>query len=79
MPVHQNERCIASDGAQIDTLAKQESQMTDMVATCESRSDVFRYAWFTGRWSPDPHFTSLLGATGELTDLGRMYLSLPQN
>jgi len=56
-----------NDGAQIDTLAKQEAQMTSMVATCESRSDVFRYAWFTGRLSPDPHYTSLLGATGQLT------------
>jgi hypothetical protein len=52
--------------------------MTDMVATCESRVDVFRYAWFTGRLSPDPHFTSLLGATGELTGLGQTYLSLPK-
>ncbi|WP_260734635.1 glycoside hydrolase family protein [Tunturiibacter lichenicola] len=66
-----------NDGAQIDTLAKQEAQMTEMVATCESRSDVFRYAWFTGRVSPDPHFSSLLGATGVLTDLGTLYLSLP--
>jgi hypothetical protein len=66
-----------NDGAQIDTLAKQEAQMTEMVATCESRADVFRYAWFTGRLSPDPHFTSLLGATGVLTDLGTLYLTLP--
>jgi Glycosyl hydrolase catalytic core len=66
-----------NDGAQIDTLAKQEAQMTEMVATCESRSDVFRYAWFTGRVSPDPHFSSLLGATGVLTGLGTLYLSLP--
>jgi hypothetical protein len=51
--------------------------MTDMVATCESRADVFRYAWFTGRLSPDPHYTSLLGATGQLTGLGKLYLSLP--
>jgi hypothetical protein len=67
------------DGAaQIDTLAKQEAQMTDMVATCESRTDVFRYAWFTGRWSNDVHFTSLLGAApGELTGLGLLYLTLP--
>ena len=65
------------DGAQIDTLAKQEAQMTDMDATCEQRSDVFRYAWFTGRWSPDPHFTSLLAGNGQLTDLGKLYLSLP--
>ena len=66
-----------NDGAEINTLAKQEAQMTDMVATCESRTDVFRYAWFTGRLSPYPHYTSLLGDTGQLTDLGKLYLSLP--
>jgi hypothetical protein len=66
-----------NDGAQIDTLAKQEAQMKNMVAICESRSDVFRYAWFTGRWSNDVHFTSLLSTPGQLTDLGKLYLSLP--
>jgi hypothetical protein len=66
-----------NDGSQITTLAEQESQMTNMVATCEARADVFRYAWFTGRVNPDPHFSSLLGATGELTGLGQTYLSLP--
>jgi hypothetical protein len=65
------------DGAQIDTLEKQMAQMTDMVATCEERADVFRYAWFTGRWNPDPHFTSLLSGTGQLSALGKHYLSLP--
>ena len=65
------------DGAQIDTLAKQITQMTDMVAVCENRSDVFRYSWFIGRWNPDPHFTSLLGADGQLTDLGKKYINLP--
>jgi hypothetical protein len=63
---------------QITTLAEQEAQMTSMVATCEQRSDVFRYAWFTGRINPDPHFSSLLGAPGVLTDLGALYLTLPQ-
>ena len=64
--------------AAIDTLAKQEAQMTDMVNTCETRADVFRYAWFTGRWASDAHFTSLLGANaGDLTDLGKLYLTLP--
>ena len=53
--------------------------MTAMVATCESRVDVFRYAWFTGRLNPDPHFSSLLGQQGELTPLGSTYLSLPKN
>lgn len=68
-----------ADGAQIDTVAKQKAQMTEMVATCESRSDVFRYAWFTGRWSNDLHHTILLGANGVLTELGQHYLSLPFN
>jgi hypothetical protein len=67
------------DGAAaIDTLDKQKAQMTDMVGTCESRADVFRYAWFTGRWNSDAHFTSLLGTNpGELTALGSLYLTLP--
>jgi hypothetical protein len=68
----------SGDSAVIDTPAKQQAQMTDMVRTCEMRADVFRYAWFTGRRASDAHFTSLLGAgAGELTDLGRLYLSLP--
>jgi len=67
----------SNDGAQIDTLAKQKTQMTEMVALCEGRADVFRYAWFIGRMSPDPHFTSLLAADGVLTELGALYLSLP--
>jgi len=66
------------DGAaQIDTVDKQKTQMGEMVAVCEGRADVFRYAWFTGRWSNDTHHTSLLGANGELTALGQHYLSLP--
>ncbi len=64
--------------AAIDTVAKQQAQMTDMVKTCEARADVFRYAWFTGRWNSDVHFTSLLGASpGTLTALGSLYLTLP--
>jgi Glycosyl hydrolase catalytic core len=68
-----------NDGAQITTRDEQEKQMTAMVATCESRVDVVRYAWFTGRVNPDPHFSSLLGQSGELTPLGTTYLSLPKN
>lgn len=66
------------DGAAaIDTPEKQIAQMKDMVATCEQRTDVFRYAWFTGRWDNDTHFSSLLGADGQLTDLGKTYIGLP--
>jgi hypothetical protein len=67
------------DGAQIDTLDKQKVQMTAMVKLCEERADVFRYAWFIGRMGSegDPHYTSLLGADGVLTELGELYVSLP--
>lgn len=68
-----------NDGAQIDSVAKQKAQMAEMVQLCESRADVLRYAWFTGRWSPDPHFTSLFGRPGELTEVGRHYLALPKS
>jgi len=68
-----------NDGAQIDTLPKQKMQMTEMVKLCEDRADVFRYAWFIGRMGKegDPHFTSLLGADGVLTELGQLYVALP--
>jgi hypothetical protein len=66
-----------NDGAQIDTLEKQKAQMTEMVTLLEGRADVARYAWFTGRWPNDTHHASLLGADGQLTELGRHYLSLP--
>ncbi|GFM48879.1 hypothetical protein ALQ47_02772 [Pseudomonas cichorii] len=65
------------DGVQIDSLEKQKQQMAEMVAICENRADVFRYAWFTGRMSDDLHFSSLLSNEGTLTELGRYYLSLP--
>ncbi|WP_228559678.1 MULTISPECIES: glycosyl hydrolase [unclassified Myxococcus] len=51
--------------------------MTERVAVCERREDVFRYAWFTGRWTNAPCFASLSGAAGTLTELGEHYLSLP--
>lgn len=68
----------AGDGPRILSPDAQRAQMTDMVATCERRADVHRYAWFTGRWSPDPHHTSVLAGDGELTALGRHYLALPR-
>ncbi len=69
---------VGDGSAAIDSIVKQEAQMTDMVNTCETRADVFRYAWFTGRRDSDPHFSSLLAAgNGQLTDLGKLYLTLP--
>ena len=65
-----------NDGAQITTLAEQEAQMSTLVPDLESRTDVFRYAWFTGRVSPDPHYDSLLAGSGQLTALGQLYVSI---
>lgn len=66
-----------ADGGQVDAVAKQTAQMSEMVAICEARADVIRYACFTGRWDNDIHHTSLLGAPDRLPDLGRHYISLP--
>jgi O-glycosyl hydrolase len=70
---------MANWNAQINSYAKQAVEMQKMVDTCESRSDVFRYAWFIGRGTlPDNKFTYLFTNTpGELTDLGKLYISLP--
>jgi hypothetical protein len=65
-------------GWTIDTPEKQLQTMKDMVAICERRADVERYAWFMGRWSPDPHHTSIFAeGSGELTALGEAYLTEP--
>ena len=70
---------MANWNAQINSYDKQAEQMQQMVALCESRADVFRYAWFIGRGNlPDNHYTYLFNPTpGELNDLGELYLSLP--
>ncbi|MFC6479115.1 glycoside hydrolase family protein [Pseudomonas asuensis] len=65
------------DGAQIDSVDKQNKQMAEMVTLLEARSDVFRYAWFSGRVNNDVHYSSLLASDGSLTELGEYYLSLP--
>ncbi len=70
---------LANWNAQINTYAKQIEQMKQMVAVCEARDDVFRYAWFIGRGSgADNHFTWLFQPTpGQLNDLGKLYIGLP--
>jgi O-glycosyl hydrolase len=70
---------MANWNTQINSYAKQEVQMQSMVDTCESRSDVFRYAWFIGRGSgTDNHYTWLFTSTaGQLSELGQLYISLP--
>jgi hypothetical protein len=70
---------MANWNAQINSYAMQAQQMREMVAICESRQDVFMYAWFYGRGNfPDNHFTYLFTAQeGELSQLGELYIKLP--
>jgi hypothetical protein len=42
----------------------------------ESEPAVVRYAWFTGRFDQTPTI-DLLGADGQLTDLGTQYVTAP--
>lgn len=70
---------MANWNAQINSYSKQAEQMQQMVSLCESRTDIFRYAWFYGRGNfPDNKFTYLFTAKdGELSDLGKLYIALP--
>ncbi|KYF60985.1 glycosyl hydrolase [Sorangium cellulosum] len=54
----------------------QAAYMREAVPLLESDPDVFRYAWFSGRTEAIPN-VDLLGASGELTALGALYVSLP--
>ncbi|GGP25629.1 glycosyl hydrolase [Silvimonas amylolytica] len=67
----------ANDGLQIDTEAKALTQQADMVKTLETRSDVFRYAWYTDRVTGNPVYINLLAGPGQLTNMGSQYVSLP--
>lgn len=70
---------MANWNPQINSYQKQAAQMVEMVNICETRTDVFRYAWFIGRGSlPDSKFTYLFNNDpGELNDLGKLYINLP--
>jgi len=70
---------MANWNSNINSYAEQIVQMTEMVAICESRDDVFRYAWFIGRGDfPGNHYTYLFNLDpGDLTDLGYTYINLP--
>jgi hypothetical protein len=58
------------------SLAVQERYMRDALNILEYHPRVFRYAWFSGRTNAIPN-VNLLGGSGELTDLGRQYVTLP--
>ncbi|AUX44324.1 uncharacterized protein SOCE26_057880 [Sorangium cellulosum] len=57
--------------------AVQEAYMEQALQVLEDDPAVFRYAWFAGRFDPNPN-VNLLGASGQLTRLGQTYVSYPQ-
>jgi hypothetical protein len=60
------------------TLDIQKKYMTDAVNYLENEPAIFKYAWFSGRNNEIPNI-NLLGASGQLTELGKLYISLPFN
>ncbi|KAA3615755.1 MAG: hypothetical protein D8M58_16310 [Calditrichaeota bacterium] len=68
---------MANWNAQINSFSKQAEQMREMVAICENRDDVFRYAWFIGRGFENRYSYLFNPSPGELNELGKLYLSLP--
>ncbi len=60
------------------SLAVQKAYMQQAVQIMENDPDVVRYAWFSGRTTNLPN-VNLLGADGQLTELGELYVSLPYN
>ncbi|XYI04172.1 glycosyl hydrolase [Sorangium sp. So ce1128] len=53
----------------------QAAYMREAVPLVESNPHIFRYAWFSGRTEALPN-ADLLGASGELTALGELHVSL---
>jgi hypothetical protein len=68
---------MANWNPQIDSYDKQVEQMRQMVALCEGRGDVFRYAWFIGRGFEDRHTNLFNPDPGDLNKLGEFYINLP--
>lgn len=50
--------------------------LQDVVSALEQDANVFRYAWFTGRYTNESQI-ALFGADGELTELGQAYRDAP--
>jgi hypothetical protein len=60
------------------TLQQQKSYLISAVDYLESDSSVFRYAWFTGRYTGAPYIALLENAKpGVLTELGKIYVNMP--
>jgi hypothetical protein len=59
------------------TLDVQKRYLTAAVNYLENEPAVFRYAWFSGRNNEIPNINLLGAASGQLTELGQLYVSLP--
>ncbi len=68
---------MANWNEQINSYEKQAQQMQQMVAICENRDNVFRYAWFIGRGAENKYTNLFNPGPGDLNDLGKLYISLP--
>lgn len=66
------------DGSLAATDANEEQYMNDAIALLESDPRVFRYSWFTGRYTSQPAISVLGADAGVLTALGQDYVTLPQ-
>lgn len=60
------------------TLTDQKNFLVGAVDYLENDPDVFRYAWFTGRFTGAPYIGILKdGESGKLTELGDIYVNMP--
>jgi hypothetical protein len=59
-------------------VAEQKAFLQDAVTYLEATPRIERYAWFAGRADNVP-YVDLLGASGQLTELGQAYLAVPAN
>ena len=64
--------CWDQDNISLD---QQKSFLINAVDQIENHPNVEKYAWFTGRG--EGPFISLLGASGQLTELGELYMNMP--
>jgi hypothetical protein len=65
------------DGSQAPTAANEDTYMQTALQVLEADPMVFRYSWFTGRFSQQPSIDLLGAASGSLTVLGQHYVALP--
>ena len=55
--------------------AGEQTYMKTALQILENDPTIFRYSWFTGRWTDPTVDISLLGGDGQLTDLGNLYVT----